>query len=322
VFAESTQPGSLRHPSRVPRKLRIEYPGAVYHVINRGNYRRDVFEAHGTLHSFVTALEEAVRRHGWRLYAYVVMRNHFHLVLETPEPNLSQGMHWLLSTAAIRFNRYRSERGHLFQGRFQALPIEDDRRIGLVCDYVHLNPVRAGVVTAEGVSAFPGSSLRRFARGERFDGLDPRGVLRAQNGSDDPDGWQAYVDHLIELTGNLALQRELGFNGFSSGWAIGSADWRRELAKEYAMAQLSPGLTGTESHVLREARWKSVLEDHLKEIGHSQLEAHQQRKTVAWKVQAGLEVRRRCGASIGWLARELHLGSPGTVRSLFCKLRG
>jgi hypothetical protein len=88
------------------------------------------------------------------------------------------------------------------------------------------------------------------------------------------------------------------------------------------MAQLSPGLTGTESHVLREARWKSVLEDHLKEIGHSQLEAHQQRKTVAWKVQAGLEVRRRCGASIGWLARELHLGSPGTVRSLFCKLRG
>lgn len=305
----------------MPRKLRIEYPGAVYHVINRGNYRRDVFESHGALHSFVTALEEAVRRHGWRLHAYVVMRNHFHLVLETPEPNLSQGMHWLLSTAAIRFNRFRGERGHLFQGRFLALPIEDDRRVGLVCDYVHLNPVRAGVVAAEGVSACPGSSLGRFMRGERFDGLDSGGVLRARNWSDDPDGWRAYQAHLVELAGNLAMQRELGFDGFSSGWAIGSASWRRALAKEHEMEHLCPGLTATESRILREARWERVMDEHLKEIGRSQREAQRARKTVAWKVQAGHEIRKRCGASIGWLAQALNLGSLGTVRSLFCKLR-
>ena len=73
------------------RKLRMEYPGAIYHVINRGNYRRDLFESAGTAEAFVEALEETVGRHGWRLQAYVVMRNHFHLVAETPEPNLTLG---------------------------------------------------------------------------------------------------------------------------------------------------------------------------------------------------------------------------------------
>ena len=73
----------------------MEYPGAIYHVINRGNYRRDLFESAGTAEAFVEALEETVGRHGWRLQAYMVMRNHFHLVAETPEPNLTLGMHWL-----------------------------------------------------------------------------------------------------------------------------------------------------------------------------------------------------------------------------------
>jgi REP element-mobilizing transposase RayT len=75
----------------------------------------------------VTTLQEAVERHQWRLHAFVLMRNHFHLVVETPEPNLTAGMHWLLSAAAIRFNRFRRERGHLFQGRYQALPIRTRR---------------------------------------------------------------------------------------------------------------------------------------------------------------------------------------------------
>ena len=99
------------------RKLRIEFPRALYHVINRGNYRRDVFASEGAADAFVEALAECVARNQWKLYAYVVMRNHFHLVIETSEANLSLGMHWLLSTIATRFNRFRNERGHLFQGR-------------------------------------------------------------------------------------------------------------------------------------------------------------------------------------------------------------
>ena len=90
------------------RPLRIEYPGAFYHVVNRGNYRRDLFESAGAAQAFVSTMEEACARYRWRIYAYAVMRNHFHLVLETPDPNLTDGMHWLLSTYCIRFNRFRS----------------------------------------------------------------------------------------------------------------------------------------------------------------------------------------------------------------------
>ena len=97
------------------------------------------------------SLDEACRRHRWRVHAYVVMRNHFHLALETPAPNLTVGMHWLLGTFANRFNRFRDERGHLFQGRYQAQLIEDASALGRVVDYSHLNPVRAGLVAPEAV---------------------------------------------------------------------------------------------------------------------------------------------------------------------------
>src|ERR1043166_624960 len=100
------------------RRLRIQYEGALYHVINRGNYQRDVFETAGAAQAFVTTLEEASAQNDWRVPAYVVMRNHYHLAIETPKANLVDGMQWLQGTLAVRFNRYRNEKGHLFQGRY------------------------------------------------------------------------------------------------------------------------------------------------------------------------------------------------------------
>lgn len=86
----------------MPRKERIEYPGAVYHVISRGNYRKDLFTQRGSGVAFEKALLETAERCGWRVYAYVVMSNHYHLAVETPEPNLVEGMRWLQSTFATR----------------------------------------------------------------------------------------------------------------------------------------------------------------------------------------------------------------------------
>jgi REP element-mobilizing transposase RayT len=100
------------------RKLRQEYPGACYHVINRGNYRTDIFQTEGARAAFETCLFEACEKSGWALHAYVIMRNHYHLALETPQANLVTGMQWLQATYANRFNRLRGERGHLFQGRY------------------------------------------------------------------------------------------------------------------------------------------------------------------------------------------------------------
>jgi REP element-mobilizing transposase RayT len=150
------------------RKLRIEYPGAKYHIINRGNYRRDLFESTGAGEAFLTALGEAAGRHGWRLFAYVLMRNHFHLAIETPQPNLVEGMHWLQSTVATRFNRFRDERGHLFQGRYQSILIEDAAALARVVDYIHLNPVRARVVATEHLCDYRWSSLFLYLRGRNL----------------------------------------------------------------------------------------------------------------------------------------------------------
>jgi len=129
------------------RKLRLEYAGACYHVINRGNYRRDLFAGKGAAESFQRCLFEAAARFGWRLHAFVIMRNHFHLAIETPEPNLSEGMQWLQATWAARFNRFHGETGRPFQGRYKALHVEPGHALAQVAHYIHLNPVRAKIVS-------------------------------------------------------------------------------------------------------------------------------------------------------------------------------
>jgi len=134
------------------RRLRLQFPGARSHIINRGNFRQAVFSTAGAGQAFVTTLDEAAERFRWRLHAYRVMSNHYHLALETPEPNLAVGVHWLQTTYATRHNRFRRRHGHLFQGRFKSLLIEDATHLARVVDYIHLNPVRAGTVPAERIA--------------------------------------------------------------------------------------------------------------------------------------------------------------------------
>lgn len=108
----------------MPRPRRIEFPGAIYHVLNRGNYRQNLFEVHLTADAFEKALFETAERYGWILHAYVVMSNHYHLALETPRGKLSLGMQYLQSVFSTRFNRFCGERGHVFQGRYKPLLVE------------------------------------------------------------------------------------------------------------------------------------------------------------------------------------------------------
>ena len=98
------------------RPWRIEFAGACYHVINRGNYRRNLFGERGAAAAFERALDEAATRFGWRIHAYVVMRNHFHLAVEIAEPNLSGGMQWLQGTWARRYNGFRKLVGAIRRG--------------------------------------------------------------------------------------------------------------------------------------------------------------------------------------------------------------
>jgi putative transposase len=132
------------------RKLRVEYGGAIYHVMNRGDGGEVVFKDDEDRHGFVRALGEACEKTGWQVHAYCLMSNHFHLVLETPQANLVAGMKWLLGTYSNRYNRRHRRFGHVFAGRYKALVVvSGSGYLRTVSEYVHLNPVRARLVFVE-----------------------------------------------------------------------------------------------------------------------------------------------------------------------------
>jgi len=128
------------------RKPRIEFAGAVYHIISRGDRGEAIYEGDEDRERFLGGVGEVCERTGWKVHAFVLMTNH--LLLETPEPNLLVGMKWLQGTYTQRFNRRHNLRGHLFQGRYKALLIdgEEPGYFLQVSNYIHLNPMRAGLV--------------------------------------------------------------------------------------------------------------------------------------------------------------------------------
>jgi len=121
----------------------LESEVGVYHVLNRGNYRANIFRAEKAKLAFLKCLDEACPKTGWRVQAWCIMPHHYHLAVATPQANLVEGMRWLQGTFATRFNRLRQERGHLFQGRYKSLFVDPADGLGPLCHYIHLNPVRA-----------------------------------------------------------------------------------------------------------------------------------------------------------------------------------
>lgn len=128
------------------RALRTDFPGAIHHVTSRGNERRPIFVDDRDREVFLELLGRAVTRFGWSVTAFVLMTNHFHLVVQTQESNLSRGMHWLNTAYVIWFNRRHQRSGHLYGGRFKAFLIEKEEYFTTVLRYVVLNPVRANMV--------------------------------------------------------------------------------------------------------------------------------------------------------------------------------
>jgi len=128
------------------RPLRIEFAGALYHVTSRGNGRNPIFRNDQDRHSFMEVLHKVNQRYHWLCHGYCLMTNHYHLIIETPEGNLSRGMRQLNGVYTMDFNRRRRTVGHVFQGRYKAILVEKESYLLEVCRYVVLNPVRAGLV--------------------------------------------------------------------------------------------------------------------------------------------------------------------------------
>jgi REP element-mobilizing transposase RayT len=149
------------------RKLRIQYGGAIYHVMNRGDHQEAIFRSRQDRQLFLKTLGQACAKTDWQVHAWCLMSNHFHLVVETPKPNLVDGMKWLLGTYTARFNRRHKLFGHLFSGRYKALFVDGSGNgyLKTACDYVHLNPVRARLLSGrQKLSEFSWSSYPEYLK--------------------------------------------------------------------------------------------------------------------------------------------------------------
>lgn len=142
------------------RALRIEFEGALYHITSRGNERRKIFFSKTDYDKFLHYVAEAKKKYGINIHCYVLMSNHYHLVVETPEANLSRAMHHINSSYTTYVNIKRKRSGHLFQGRFKAIVVDCDNYLAELSRYIHLNPVRAKMV--EKPDEYPYSSYKSY----------------------------------------------------------------------------------------------------------------------------------------------------------------
>lgn len=142
------------------RSLRIEYEGALYHVTARGNERKKIFFSNTDYDKFLHYVSEAKKKYGINIHCYVLMSNHYHLVIETPEANISRAMHYINSSYTTYVNIKRKRSGHLFQGRYKAIIIDRNSYLVELSRYIHLNPVRAKMVQKP--EEYPFSSYKTY----------------------------------------------------------------------------------------------------------------------------------------------------------------
>lgn len=297
------------------RKLRLEFPGAIYHVINRGNYRAWIFETPGSKQAFEECLFRVCERSRWRLHAFVIMDNHYHLALETPFANLVTGIHWLQSTFATRFNRYRDERGHVFQGRYQSLLVENGDPLAMVCDYIHLNPVRANLAPVERLGHYRHSSywyLQNPAIRPKF--LLANTALSARKLTDTSAGRHSYAAYLAWQAAEGPAGKNQAYVSLSRGWALGSAEFKRTLVADHALAATMRAWEDSSAREVRELAWMEDLVQLLAMVSPAERADH--RQSAPWKIRLALRMKASADVSNRWLASQLHMGSAAYVSKL------
>lgn len=178
------------------RPLRIEFAGALYHVTSRGDRREPIFEDDDDRTKFLSVLAEVVERFNWLCHAYCLMTNHYHLVVQTPEANLSKGMRQLNGMYTQACNRRQRQTGHLFQGRFKGILVDKDSYLLELARYVVLNPVRAGMVKHP--EKYPWSSYRAMVGEAPTPSWLATDGLLAQFGKRRADARRRYAKFVLE----------------------------------------------------------------------------------------------------------------------------
>jgi putative transposase len=296
----------------MPRQLRVEYPGAIYHVMSRGDRRKDIYLDDVDRQDFLKTLAEACQKTGFQVHAYCLMSNHFHLVVETPNADLVAGMRWLLSTYTIRLNHRQKLFGHVFSGRYKAVIVEGSGTgyLRTACDYVHLNPVRAKLLSPkERLLEYPWSSLvwylaapkhrPAWIRVDRL--LGEHGIQK-----DTAAGREKFERRMEQRRQEKSDGSE--WKSLRRGWLLGSEKFRAKLLEKME-GQLGEHHSGQLRHESAQAKGERIIGEELKRLKWQDKDLQEHPKTDAAKLAVAVRLRRETTLTIREIAERLHLGS-------------
>jgi len=291
----------------------VEYEGAIYHVMNRGDRREAIFLGDDDRALFVGTLGEACRKTGWQIHALCLMGNHFHLVVETPRANLIAAMRWFLGTYTARFNRRHKLFGHVFSGRYKSLVVEGSGSgyLKAVCDYVHLNPVRAKLLSPEQpLKAYRWSSWPEYlkAPGKRGDWLRVDRLLGEWGVKADTAVGRRRLEDGMEVRKELEWSRENSdWKRLRRGWCWGSKSFREEML-ELIGERLGSQHHGAELRESDEQKAERLVGEILREARWTESDLHRRRKGDLKKAQIAARLRLQTTVSWSWIARRLAMG--------------
>jgi len=319
--------GSVKHidtstvscpESAMARKVRVQYPGAIYHIMNRGDRRESIFEDDEDRRLFLATLGEACAKTQWQMHAFCLMSNHFHFVMETPQPTLVDGMKWFLCTYTSRVNRRHKVFGHLFSGRYKALIVDGSGNgyLKTVCDYVHLNPVRAQLITPEDpLETYPWSSYPLYLRepSRRPCWLRVDRLLGEWGIPKDSAAGREHFSAFVEARRQGELEGE--FKSVRRGWCLGSGQFRKELLAQVDQkrGRWHYGAELQESAVDKAER---LITDELKARGWTEQDLQAGRKGEPLKVELALKLRAETTMTLRWIAERLGAGTRGHLAHL------
>jgi len=297
----------------MPRKPRVQFPGAIYHIVTRGDGRRELFHDDEHYGRLTHGLADEVKRSGWIVLAFCWMPNHIHLLLTTPEPNLSSGMqHWLSGYANWYAKRNRRT-GHLFQGRYKSYLVEDASYYWTLSRYIHLNPCVGKRLLCKKPDAWPHSSYAGYARQrERLDFVDYAALLEAWTGEfGGRDSVAAYRRFVAQgLQGRL----ENPLNAALDEWVIGSKAFLKRMVK--LAEQQDPTKQG---RLTRRTRAYSIGEIMELVAKQHQVDSSQYvgfRCSAAGRDMAALVCRRFTSSTLAELSVAFGLSHPDSAANL------
>ena len=300
----------------------------------RGNQGRPVFADDPDRKQWLQTLAEACGKTGWRIHAYVLMANHYHLLVETPEGNLAAGMKWLQGAYTQRYNSRHGVFGHLFQGRYKALVVDgqEGRYFGVVSTYIHLNPARAKLIRTGkeplGNYAWSSYPLYLAAPGRRPGWLVTRQVmgnlgLTAQ----DAEGYEAYLEGRVLELGRRAGREELNrqWMQIRRGWYLGGEGFRGRLMKALKPAPArgrEASYSGEAKREHGEAEAQRWVAAGMAALGLEARELKRRPKNLREKQALAWWLRQRTTVGRRWISERLGMGEESGVTRAVRTLKG